>query len=71
MDISTYEELLCSDRDLEAARRAIGADSLAFLSEGALLAAGRREDLCLACFSGHYPTALYQDYADANKDGKF
>ena len=71
VDISTYDELLCARRNLEEARRAIGADSLAFLSEEALFKAGGRNDLCLACFNGRYPTSLYQSLEEANKDGKF
>ena len=71
VDISTYDELLCARRTLEEARQKIEADSLAFLSESALYEAGKRSDLCLACFSGVYPTALYSSLEDANKDGKF
>jgi len=71
VDISTYDELLCASRNLEQAREAICADSLAFLSYDALYKAGQRADLCLACFSGEYPTSLYASYEDANKDGKF
>ena len=71
VDISTYDELLCARRNLEEARQAIGADSLAFLSEEALFKAGGRNDLCLACFNGHYPTSLYQSLEEANRDGKF
>ena len=71
VDISTYDELLCARRNLEEARLAIGADSLAFLSEEALFKAGGRKDLCLACFNGHYPTSLYQSLEEANQDGKF
>lgn len=71
VDISTYDELLCARRTLEEARQKIEADSLAFLSESALYEAGKRSDLCLACFSGIYPTALYSSLEDANKDGKF
>jgi len=37
----------------------IGADSLAFLSVDALYEAGRRSELCTACFDGNYPTQLY------------
>ena len=71
VDISTYDELLCARRNLEEARRAIGADSLAFQSEESLFRAGGRTDLCLACFNGRYPTSLYQSLEEANKDGKF
>ncbi len=71
VDISTYDELICAHKSIDEVRQALGADSLAFLSEGALLEAGRRSELCLACFSGNYPTYLYQSIEDANKDGKF
>lgn len=71
VDISTYDELFCARRTLEEARQKIEADSLAFLSESALYEAGKRSDLCVACFSGVYPTALYSSLEDANKDGKF
>lgn len=71
VDISTYDELLCARRTVEQARELTGADSLAFLSEQALYKAGFRNDLCLACFNGNYPTDLYQPVEDANKDGKF
>ena len=44
---------------------------IAFLSPEALYKAGKRSELCLACFSGDYPTYLYQRIEEANKDGKF
>ncbi|CAM3494782.1 amidophosphoribosyltransferase [Hydrogenibacillus schlegelii] len=64
VDISTREELIAADKEVEAVRRAIGADSLAFLSlEGLLDAIGRADPpsglsrgYCLACFTGDYPT---------------
>lgn len=71
VDISTYEELLCAHKSLAEVTETIGADSVAFLSEGALFRAGGRSDLCLACFNGRYPTSLYQSLEEANKDGKF
>ena len=72
VDISTYDELMCAHKNTEEVRRTIGADSLAFISEKALFAAAEsRTDLCLACFNGKYPTALYQSLDEANKDGKF
>ena len=71
VDISTYHELLCAHRTLDEARKAIEADSLAFLSESSLFKAGQRADLCLACFNGNYPTSLYDSLENANTDGKF
>ena len=71
VDISTYEELISAQKCVEEVRQIIGADSLYFISKEALLEAARREELCLACFTGNYPTALYQSIKEANKDGKF
>ena len=62
VDTSTREELLCSNRTLEEACKVIGADSLGYLSPMAT-----REscfgcaDPCQACFTGEYPTLLYDD----------
>ncbi len=70
VDTSTYDELISARKSPEEVCREIGADSLAFLSPGALLEAGGREELCMACFTGHYPTALYQAVEEANKVGK-
>lgn len=67
IDTSTSEELIASSHSVEEIREAIGADSLTFLSaEGMIEAIGRQyEDknkgLCLACFTGEYPTEIYQD----------
>ncbi|MDE6779576.1 MAG: amidophosphoribosyltransferase [Alistipes sp.] len=59
VDMSTKEELISSSRTVEEVCRKIGADSLCFLSREALYRAGSRSELCLACFTGSYPTALY------------
>ena len=71
VDMSTHKELLCYSRNLEQARQAIEADSLAFLSEDGLFEAGHRSDLCLACFNGNYPTALYSSIEEVNEEHKF
>ena len=71
VDMSTYDELLCAHKSLDEVREILGVDSLAFLSQEALYKAGKRSELCLACFTGDYPTYLYQRIEEANKDGKF
>ena len=71
VDMSTYDELLCAHKNLDEVREILGVDSLAFLSREALYKAGKRSELCLACFTGDYPTYLYQRIEEANKDGKF
>lgn len=61
VDTSTFEELLCSNRTLEEACEKIGADSLGYLSpESTIKSCPGRSELCLACFTGNYPTALYK-----------
>ena len=59
VDIKSKDELISARKSVEEVCKAIEADSLAFLSEEGMMAAGRRSDLCLACFNGRYPTALY------------
>lgn len=71
VDISTYEELISAHKSVEEVREYIGADSLEFLNKEALFTAAKRSDMCLACFTGEYPTGLYQTKEEANKDGKF
>ena len=64
VDISTEAELISARLDVEEVRQSIEVDSLAFMSEAGLLEAGRRAELCVACFSGLYPTALYAHAKD-------
>ncbi len=70
VDTSTYEELISAHHNVEEVRKIIGADSLAFLSTAALYKAAKRNELCLACFTGKYPTQLYSSIEQANKDEK-
>jgi len=71
VDISTYDELISAHNDKEGIRNYIGADSLEYLSlEGLKKAIGRKK-MCTSCFTGKYPTYIYQHIKDANKDGKF
>lgn len=34
---------------------------------GALLRAGNRKEMCMACFTGRYPTALYEHAAEIGR----
>lgn len=70
VDTSTYEELISAHHSVSEVKEIIGADSVAFLSTDALLKAAKRNELCLACFTGKYPTQLYSSIDQANKDGK-
>lgn len=55
IDIPTRHELIAAFGSVEKVRKAIGADSLAYLSVEGLKRAVGREDLCLACLTGEYP----------------
>ena len=61
IDTGTKEQLLANGRTLQQIRDYIGADSLEYLSTDALYKASGRRELCTACFSGDYPTDLYQE----------
>lgn len=62
VDTSTPEQLLCSHRTLEQACKAIGADSLGYLSpESTRESCFGCADPCQACFTGEYPTVLYNE----------
>lgn len=57
IDTPYAEDLLANNMDNESIRKAIGADSLSYLSiEGLKIALERDEDkFCFGCFSGKYP----------------
>jgi amidophosphoribosyltransferase len=57
IDMPTRAELVASDRPVAAVGVQIGADSLGYLSQEALVAAAGSDGagLCTACFTGRYP----------------
>ena len=61
VDVHTPQELISNSNDVDQVCKLIGADTLAFLSHEGMLAAGHRDDLCLACFNHKYPTKLYEE----------
>jgi len=71
VDTSTYDELISARHTVDEVRQLIDADSLAFISIDGILKACNRTKMCVSCFSGKYPTYIYQDVSNANKDGKF
>lgn len=70
VDTSTREELISARKDTAGVCEEIGAIRWCSFSPASLLKAGNRRELCMACFTGHYPTALYQSPDEANKDVK-
>lgn len=71
VDTTSYEELISARLDAEGVKNEIGADSLKYLDVEELYKAGKRAELCTACFTGKYPTDIYSSFEEANKDGKF
>jgi amidophosphoribosyltransferase len=62
IDMSTREELVASSMSVDEIRSFIGADSLAYLSLPALVAATEApgDAFCRACFDGEYPIPIPQ-----------
>lgn len=69
IDIATHRELIASKKTVEEIRKIIGADSLGYQTIDKLVEAIglRKEDLCLACLTGEYPTPKAQKLADEMK----
>lgn len=62
IDMSTHTELIASAKSVEEIRKVVGADELCYQTiDGLLDAIGfPREETCLACLTGQYPTPLAQ-----------
>jgi amidophosphoribosyltransferase len=73
IDMSTYGQLVGSRNNPQEIAKIIGADDVCFQSIDALVKAigQTREQLCLACVTGKYPTPLAQKMADEMKQKFF
>lgn len=59
IDFPTSDELIAGTQDTEAIRKALGADSLGYLSrEGLVAPFDHAHHFCRACFTGDYPTDI-------------
>ncbi len=69
IDMSTYGQLIGSTHNEEEIAKIIGADQVCYQSiENLVKATGcKKEDLCMACITGKYPTPLAQEFADKMK----
>jgi amidophosphoribosyltransferase len=69
IDMSTYGQLIGSNHNADEIAKIIGADAVCYQSiEGLVRATGlTREQLCLGCITGKYPTPLAQKMADEMK----
>jgi amidophosphoribosyltransferase len=65
IDFAQEEELIASSRSVEEIREHLGATSLAYLSLEGLVASTKRpeSDLCRACLTREYPTAIPREAA--------
>jgi len=63
IDFPSKTELLACNMGMEEIKKFLDVDSLGYLSvEGMLAAAGReKSDYCAACFTGKYPTPIFDD----------
>jgi amidophosphoribosyltransferase len=70
IDMATYGQLIGSKHSAEEIAKIIGADVVCYQSiEGLVRATGHtRDQLCLACITGKYPTPLAQKMADEMKE---
>jgi len=70
VDMATYSELIGSAHEAEEIARIIGADTVNYQStDGFVKVTGfAKEDLCLGCITGQYPTPLAQKIADRMKE---
>lgn len=73
VDTSTFDELISNRLNVDELCEYIEADSLSFVSENGLYESvydskiSNKCGLCMACFSGIFPTQLYDAYDQANK----
>lgn len=70
IDMATYGQLIGSRHSAEEIAKIIGADAVCYQSiDGLVRATGQsRDQLCLACITGKYPTPLAQKMADEMKE---
>jgi amidophosphoribosyltransferase len=66
IDFATKGELVATDLNVDEIRAYVGADSLAYVSLNALVAAtgGSKERFCRACFDGIYPVDVPTELAE-------
>jgi amidophosphoribosyltransferase len=72
VDFSTYDELISANNTPIQMKDLIGADSIFFISiDGLIKGIGRKPGAhCTACYNKEYPTYLYDELKQANKEIK-
>lgn len=66
IDMASHSELIASSKSVDQIRQTLGADGLCYQTiDGLLDAIGfSKQETCLACLTGEYPTPLAQKIAD-------
>jgi len=66
IDMASHSELIASTKSIDQIRQTVGADELCYQTiDGLLDAIGfPKQETCLACLTGQYPTPLAQKIAD-------
>jgi len=66
IDIATHAELIAAVKSIPQIQKTIGADRLCYQTiEGLVEAIGiPRDELCMACLTGEYPTPIAQKVSD-------
>lgn len=72
VDIPTYKELVATSKSIDEIRKMSGADSLVYQTVDDLVSAIgiKKEELCLACLDGRYPTPFGTEISRKIKDAK-
>ena len=71
IDIATHRELVAFERSIPEVENLVKADRLCYQTlEGLVQAIGSRQELCLGCLTGRYPTPIAQEMSDNMKEKK-
>ena len=72
IDIATHKELVAFDRSIEEVEKLVKADRLCYQTLEGLIDAidSNRQELCLGCLTGEYPTPMAQKLSDQMKGKK-
>jgi len=70
VDMATYGELIGARYEAEEIAKIVGADAVNYQSVNGLIKATglSRNELCLGCITGKYPTPMAQKLADEMKE---
>ena len=62
IDMPTKTELIAANKSVEQIRQYIGADTLTYQSIDAVAKSIKKDDLCMACLNGKYPTDVSDEH---------